>query len=235
MIISMLLGRHEYDSKIPWFNSVSESFDSTQVMTHNDLTRIDSNHLTTQNGFLKFDSNKLTTQKTSEYFSSNQLTTQLSGILIQSDLWLTNTIWNIGLNQVMTQWFKSTADFVDLFWAFAQFRLTFFGTSLNFVDLFGLSLNFVDLFWSIRRQLAWIESAHDSTSISKTWIDSTQTQGAFQELTQNQVMTQVDYPGIGSDWLMTQGASHFLIQINSWLKRKAFDSDSTLIHIHVCC
>ena len=63
------------------------------------------------------------------------------------------------------------------------------------------------------------------------------TQAAFQELTQNQLMTQVDSPGIDSDWLMTQSASPFSIQINSWLKRKPFDSESTrdsnLSHTHV--
>ena len=41
----------------------SESFESTQLMTHNGFTGIDSNQLTTQSGFLKNDSNRLTTQK----------------------------------------------------------------------------------------------------------------------------------------------------------------------------
>ena len=41
------------------------------------------------------------------------------------------TIWNIDSNQVMTQSFESTVDFVDLF-----------GLQLNFVDLF------VDIFWA---------------------------------------------------------------------------------------
>ena len=49
-------------------NLVSESFDSTQLMTHNGFTEIDSNQLTTQNGFLKIDSNQLTTQKASRIF-----------------------------------------------------------------------------------------------------------------------------------------------------------------------
>ena len=58
------------------FNSVSGSFDSTQLMTHTAFTRIDSNQLTTQNEFLKFYSNRLMTQKASKIFDSNQLTTQ---------------------------------------------------------------------------------------------------------------------------------------------------------------
>ena len=47
------------------FNSVSESFDSTQLMTHNAFTRLDLYQLTTQHGFLKFDSNLTSTQKAS--------------------------------------------------------------------------------------------------------------------------------------------------------------------------
>ena len=50
------------------FNSVSDSFESTQIMTHNCLTRLDSNPLTTQNEFLKFDSNRLTTSKNFDDF-----------------------------------------------------------------------------------------------------------------------------------------------------------------------
>ena len=50
------------------FISVSESFDSTQLMTLNGFTRLDSNQLTTQNGFLKFDSNRLMTQAKSISF-----------------------------------------------------------------------------------------------------------------------------------------------------------------------
>ena len=37
------------------FNSVSESFDLNQLITHNGFARIDSNQLKTENGFLKFD------------------------------------------------------------------------------------------------------------------------------------------------------------------------------------
>ena len=38
------------------FNSVSERFGSTQLMTHNGFTGLDSNLPTTQNGRLEFDS-----------------------------------------------------------------------------------------------------------------------------------------------------------------------------------
>ena len=41
------------------------------------------------------------------------------------------------------------------------------------------------------------------------------TQAAFQKLAQNQLMTQVDPPGIDSDGLMTQSVSPFLDSINS--------------------
>ena len=46
---------------------LSLSFDSTQLMAHNDFTRFDSNQLTTQNGYPKFDTNRLTTQKPPEF------------------------------------------------------------------------------------------------------------------------------------------------------------------------
>ena len=51
------------------FNSVSKSFDSTQLTTHNGFTIIGSNPLTTQNGFLKYDSNRPMTQKAYRIFS----------------------------------------------------------------------------------------------------------------------------------------------------------------------
>ena len=52
------------------------------------------------------------------------------------------TIWNIDFNQVMTQWFESTVDLIDLYVAFTQFRWHFFGLSLNFADLFGTFTKF---------------------------------------------------------------------------------------------
>ena len=58
--------RHGYEpSLFIRINSVSETFDLTQLMTHNGYIRIDSNHLMTQNRLLKFDSNQLTTQQAS--------------------------------------------------------------------------------------------------------------------------------------------------------------------------
>ena len=68
--------KHGYDSFLTRLNLVSESFDSTQLMTHSGFTRIDSNQLTAQSGFLKFDSNRLVTQKPFRYFDSDQLMTQ---------------------------------------------------------------------------------------------------------------------------------------------------------------
>ena len=69
-------------------NSVSESFDMTQLVTRNGFTRLDSNQLTTQRVKfdVKFDSNRLITQKASrilikstekafENLDSNQLMT----------------------------------------------------------------------------------------------------------------------------------------------------------------
>ena len=73
------------------------------------------------------------------------------------------------------------------------------------------------------------------------------TQAAFQELTQNQLTSQADSPGIDADRLMawavflriksnssiTQNANHFFIQINSWLKRKHFILSRLMIRLWV--
>ena len=52
--------KKQWTTKQTWvrltFNSVSESFDWTQLMTHNAFARINSNQHTIQNRFLKFDS-----------------------------------------------------------------------------------------------------------------------------------------------------------------------------------
>ena len=81
------VARHGYDSFFR-FNSVSESFHLTQLMTLNGFTRIDSNRLTTENGFMKFDSNRLTNQKASRIFGfkSTRDSKKLSRNLIQIDL-----------------------------------------------------------------------------------------------------------------------------------------------------
>ena len=60
-------GRHGYESIFIRFNSFSESFDLTKLMTHNDFTGLDSNQLTTQNEFLKVDSKRFTTKKLPEF------------------------------------------------------------------------------------------------------------------------------------------------------------------------
>ena len=127
--------------------------------------------------------------KSFQSYDSDQLTTQKTVQNLDSNRLMTHkSIWNIDSNKVVTQWFESTVDFVDLFWA-----------SLNFDDLFGHST-----------QVPWFELTHDSSSISNTWIDSAQTQAAFR-LIQNQPTTQVDSPGIDSDWLETKCFPNFSI------------------------
>ena len=215
-------------------NLVSESFDSTQLLTHNGFTGIDSYQLTTQNGFLKIDSNRLTTQKASRIFwvksthdskktfqdfDSNQLVTQ--------------KIWNIDLNQVMTQWFESTVDFVDFF-GFYSILLTFFGFSLNLVYLFWAFTKFRWPFLGIQlsdliRFSSWLKQHQEDSSRFNSWL---------KRLSRNrlginswlkwipQVLIQID------SWLKV--LPHFSIQINSWLKQKIiwfwfvswFDSES---------
>ena len=116
----------------------------------------------------------------------------------------------------MTQWFEPTVDLVDRF-----------GFSLNFVDVFWAFIKFRWPFSGIR--LKRFDSSLLMTQVLSRRPESIiiMIQAAFQELTRNQFMTQVDSPGIDSDWLLTQSASHFSIQLNFWLKRKAFDSEST--------
>ena len=65
-----LFSRHVFFIR---FNSVSESFDSAQPMSHNGFTRLDSGQVMTQKSFLKIDSNRLTTQKSFQNLDSNQL------------------------------------------------------------------------------------------------------------------------------------------------------------------
>ena len=57
----------------------------------------------------------------------------------------------------MTEWIKSTVDFVDFWGAFAKFCLPF---------------------WAFDK-VTWFESVHDSSSISETWIDSTHDSSGF--------------------------------------------------------
>ena len=86
------------------------------------------------------------------------------------------------------------------------------------------------------------ESTQDSSSISVWFIsiqlmnqatsreidsESTHDSGGSQGTDSDRLMARANAPGIKSDWLVTQNASHFPIQIDSWLRRKTFDSVST--------
>ena len=118
-----------------------------------------------------FYSNQLTTQKTFQNFDSNRLMTQkLSGILIRIKSWLNDS------NQLLISltFFGPSLNFVDLFWAYTKFRWPFLGFHSISLTFFGHST-----------QVPWFESAHDSSSISKTWIDSIHDSSSF--------------PGIGSE------------------------------------
>ena len=144
------------------FNSVSERFDSNQLMTHNGFTRIDSDQLTTQNWFLNFDSNRLTSQKAFRifWFKSTHYSKNFPEFGFKS---------TPGLKSYLEYWFELSHDLLNDSIQLL-ILLTFLEPSLNFVDR--------------------------------------------------------NFP-------------HFSILINSWLKRKVFDSesiyDSTLSHTHVCC
>ena len=94
----------------------SQSFDSPKLMTHNGLTRIDSNQLTTQNDFWNLIQIDSLLKKLPEYFDSIQFTTKTTFQNSDSNRLMTRkAIWNIDSNLVMTHWFESTVDFVDVF------------------------------------------------------------------------------------------------------------------------
>ena len=114
----------------------------------------------------------------------------------------------------MTQWFESTVDFLESFLTFSQLRW-FFWISLNFVDFFGIPLYCVE-FLGIR-QVSWFESAHDSSSISKTWIDSNHDSTGFPEI----------------DAHDSKRFPHFSIQINSWLKWKHLILSRLMIRLYI--
>ena len=119
-------------------------------------------------------------------------------------------------SKVIQCWFESRHDSMMLFaasilWPFLGIQIycwlgmTFLGSPLKC----WLCMIFFGALDSSVFLTNWLKSAHDSTSISETRISSTHELTAFQKLTQNQLLTQVDSPGIESDWLMTQSASPF--------------------------
>ena len=208
------------------FNSVSESFDSIQLMTHNGFTRINSNQLTTQNGLPKFD-------------GLIQIDSRLKML---PEFWFKCThdrtaFQNFDSDQLMTQktqecWFGPTHDSMILF---------IFSLLLTPCNLFWTFNPTVDLFGGF--PLVWpfcVKASHDpfvlncwlrmtvfrlSIQVPSREIDLNQLmvqavslrleliqlmiQAAFQELTKNKLMTQVDSSDIDSDRLMTQHASPF--------------------------
>ena len=114
-----------------------------------------------------------------EYFVSNHFKTKKNF----PEFWFksthdSKTIWNVDSNRVMTQWFEWTVDFADLFWVFTKFRWPFLGIRLRCLNSNQLMTR------AVSRRPESIELM---------------TQAAFQEVTQNHLMTQVDSPGIDSD------------------------------------
>ena len=164
-------------------------------------------------------------------------TAKASRILIQIN---SRTIQNLS-----EPWLESTHDSMVLsipifVWHFLGIHL-YCWLGMTFFGLLTQVLTSYDLFWAFRLEwlfLAdWFESAHDSSNTSETWIDSTYDSSGFpgmdSESTHDsvdpQVLIQIDsWPKMLPDFF----------QINSWLKRKTFNSksthDSTLSHTHVC-
>ena len=193
-------------------------------MTHNCFTRLHS-----VNSRLKMDVWNLfridSRFKSFQNFDSNQLTAQ-------------KAFKNLDSNQPMTQWcysFPVRLTFFFIIQLYCWLGMTFFGfsTLLNSCSFLSFRLKYLP------DNLMWISSWPSSSSIWETWVDSTHysIRRLFQESTQNQLMTQVDsqvFIQIDS-WL--RRIPDFSIHIDSWLKPKTFDSesthDSTLSHTHV--
>ena len=153
-------------------------FFSTQLMTHNDPTRIDSNQLTTQSRFLIFNSNRLSTQKSFQFFIQiNSRHKKLSRILIQIDSWPKE------LSGILI---RINHDLMIRISCWLGWRFLGLSTQvLTSYDLFGgCRLK------CLRRN--WFESAHDSSIISETWIDS--------------IHDSYDFPGIDSESIRDSSA-----------------------------
>ena len=112
-----------------------------------------------------FDSNQLVNQKTSQDFDSNH----------DSEMTNHDKSW-LQKSSILIHWFESSHDSMIRIncwfcWPFSGFH----SISLTF---FGLSLSFADLFWALN-WVPWFESGHGSSSITKTWVDSTRDSSDF--------------------------------------------------------
>ena len=133
--------------------------------------------------------------KNFQNFHSNQLTSQKS-------------VQNLDSNQLMTQWCYSFPVSVDLFWAFnftvGLVPITFLGfpSSVDFVWPFlGFRLKYIHsdkLIWIS----SWLKQYLGDLNRFSSWFKR-----LFQELTQNQLKTQVDSEALIQIRLMTKNAS----------------------------
>ena len=102
----------------------------------------------------------------------------------------------------MTQWLKSTVDFIHLFRGFHQISLTFFGLSTQVLHLCGLSWAFNSS--ALTQISSWLKQYLEDLNRFNSWL---------KQLSRNcfriNSWLKVDFPGIDSDWLMTQDASPF--------------------------
>ena len=158
------------------FNSVSESFDSTQLMTLDGFTSLDPNQLTIQNGCLKVVSNQFTTQKAFQNLDSNQL---MAHDAIHSQYHL-------------------------IFFGHSTLLLTWYGIFLGFPLKYWLRMTFW-VFDSNTSLTNWLESSHKSSGFSRYWLrinswlkwipryysDRLMTQNTSRFFNSNQLMTQL--------------------------------------------
>ena len=101
---------------------------------------------------------------------------------------------------MITQWFETTVDFLDLFWAFTKFRWPFWDITQFRWPFLGISLNFIHLFGA---SVKCLDSNQLMTQVVSRRLESIQfmAQASFHELTQNQLMTPVASPGRYWFWL----------------------------------
>ena len=169
--------------------SVSESFYSSRLMTHNGFTRIDSNQLTNQSRFLKFDSNRLMTQKASRFFIQiNSRLNKLFRILIRINSWLNDVIHSLF---VWPLWaFNLTADLVWTYWGFPLkfwLRMTFLAIRLKWLPdkLIWIISWLKQYLGDLNRFNSWLKW------IQRHWFKSTHDSKCFPILDSNQLMSQV--------------------------------------------
>ena len=129
-------------------------------------------------------------------------------------------------------WFESSHDCTIrincwFHWPFLGFH--------NFVDLFWVFTIFRDIFWAFDSGALIRTNSCDSSSMSKTWIDSTHDSSGFPGTDSESTDDSSGFPRYWLDWLMTQNASSFFDSNQLMTQTKIIwfwvDSWSDMFHV----